>query len=219
MKAAQEEALSKIARESKDLLSMINTILYASSIDTEPALLEPQEFQPAELLAELRANYAVLVVPQLQMSWQYPTDLPTMRTDRRKLRQILDNLIGNAIKFTELGAVTVSARLRDSADLGCGSESEPNGAGPRPFIEFTVADTGIGMPEDKIARIFDKFFQVDSSESRSHGGVGMGLYIAKRFTDLLKGRISVESAPGKGSTFYLRVPIDADSNDDHRDRS
>ena len=206
VKAAQEEALAKIARESKDLLSMINTLLYASTIDTEPVTLDSQKFQPEELLAELRANYAVTVGPQVTMVWRYPANLPALRTDRRKLRQILDNLIGNAIKFTERGTVAVSAR---SLDADC---AEP--ANQQSFVEFEVTDTGVGMPEDKLTKIFEKFYQVDSSESRSFGGVGMGLYLAKRFADLLGGTILVESFPGRGSTFYLRIPAETQGRAD-----
>jgi PAS domain S-box-containing protein len=197
VKPGQESALEKIARESKDLLSMINTLLYASSIDTEPAMLECQEFQAENLLAELRANYAVTVPPQVAMVWQYPASLPPLCTDRRKLRQILDNLIGNAVKFTEQGTVTVAARA---------AEEELQASRDQVYLEFSVSDTGVGMPSDTLGNIFDKFYQIDSSETRSYGGVGMGLYIAKRFADLLGGQIAVESALGKGSTFSLRIP-------------
>lgn len=204
LQSAQEEALAKVERESRDLLSMINTLLYASSMDSEPAALDRQEFLPAQLLAELRANYAVTATPQVKMVWQYAADLPVIRTDRRKLRQILDNLIGNAIKFTEAGTVTVSARVEQSEN----QKSEAAGsAAELSFVAFEIADTGVGMPQDKLAQIFDKFYQVDSSESRSYGGVGMGLYIAKRFTELLGGQISVKSELGKGSTFTLRIPF------------
>jgi PAS domain S-box-containing protein len=207
VRAAQEDALTKIARESKDLLSMINTLLYASSIDTEPALLDCHEFQAENLLTELRANYAVIVPPQVTMVWRYPPSLPALCTDRRKLRQILDNLIGNAVKFTERGVVTVSARAEGGAEAKSRAGFDLDGAGPQQScIEFEVSDTGVGMPEDTLTRIFDKFYQVDSSETRSYGGVGMGLYIAKRFAELLGGQIVVESTKGKGSTFRLTIP-------------
>jgi signal transduction histidine kinase len=137
------------------------------------------------------------VPPQVAMVWQYPASLPPLCTDRRKLRQILDNLIGNAVKFTEQGTVTVAARA---------AEEELHASRDQVYLEFSVSDTGVGMPSDTLGNIFDKFYQIDSSETRSYGGVGMGLYIAKRFADLLGGQIAVESALGKGSTFSLRIP-------------
>jgi PAS domain S-box-containing protein len=208
IKAAQEDALAKIARESKDLLAMINTLLHATSLDSEPVVLEAQVFSPESLLAELRANYAVTVPRQLTLSWQYPESLPLLNTDRRKLRQILDNLISNAVKFTENGTVTVTVGgMVGESGNGPAVSSEPSASSAQPSIlEFTVSDTGVGIPSDRLAKIFDKFYQVDSSETRRYGGVGMGLYIAKRFTELLGGTITVESIEGKGSTFRLTVP-------------
>ncbi|HEX9787705.1 MAG TPA: GAF domain-containing protein [Candidatus Binatia bacterium] len=212
IKAAQEDALAKIARESRDLLTMINTLLYATSMDTEPAALESQVFVTASFLAELRANYAVTVPRHLTMDWQYPENLPPLNTDRRKLRQILDNLISNAVKFTEHGTVTVTARIMAGKELSpkgraVGSDSSADRT-RHPVLEFAVSDTGVGIPGDQLIKVFDKFYQVDSSETRRYGGVGMGLYIARRFAELLGGTITVESIEGKGSTFRLTLPCE-----------
>jgi signal transduction histidine kinase len=95
------------------------------------------------------------------------------------------------VKFTDKGSVTVSARIVEE-----GSKQ----------VEFRVVDTGVGIPKEKLATIFDKFRQVDSSETRLYGGVGLGLYIVKQFTDLLGGEISVESEVGKGTTFTVTLP-------------
>jgi signal transduction histidine kinase len=210
LKPAQEAALAKIAREAKDLLAMINTLLYATALETDPSGLEKQEISPSELLAELRANYAVTVPSQVRMRWQYPADLPLLHTDRRKLRQVLDNLIGNAVKFTDAGEVTVAAEIpeRPSTEMMASSDSHLRDAGSSAVqrIEFKVRDTGVGIPADRLSKIFEKFYQVDSTETRRYGGVGMGLYIAKKFAESLGGNIAVESTEGKGSTFTLTVP-------------
>ncbi|HEV8342361.1 MAG TPA: ATP-binding protein [Candidatus Binatia bacterium] len=111
-------------------------------------------------------------------------------TDYAKLKHILQNIINNALKFTEKGHVTVSARYLPEANA----------------LEFKVADTGVGIPKEMLPVIFEMFRQVDGSETRSYGGVGMGLYIAKKFTELLGGRIDVETEPGRGSTFTVTIP-------------
>src|SRR5688572_5481725 len=212
IKPAQEDALAKIARESKDLLVMINTLLYATTLENEPSTLELHGFSAENLLAELRANYAVTVPRQITMHWHYASNLPPMNTDRRKLRQILDNLIGNAVKFTEHGEVTVTASLRQAPlENACVEEQQPQ-ALTKHWIEFAVKDTGAGIPPDRRIKIFDKFYQVDSSETRRYGGVGMGLYIAKRFVELLGGTIAVASTEGEGSTFTVTVPCDPPTN-------
>jgi signal transduction histidine kinase len=126
--------------------------------------------------------------------------LPVVKTDSEKLKHILQNLINNAIKFTERGSVTISARLT------------PTGLSPQAsatFVEFKVADTGGGIAEEFLPVIFEKFRQVDSSETRPYGGVGMGLYIVKKFTELLGGGVEVESEPGKGSTFTVTIPCES----------
>jgi signal transduction histidine kinase len=113
-----------------------------------------------------------------------------MKTDRGKLRHILQNLISNAIKFTEMGHVTVSARfLKESAS-----------------VRFQVADTGIGIPKDSLPNIFGMYRQAENSQGLENDGVGLGLYIVKKFTDLLGGKVEVESKVGQGSTFTVTIP-------------
>jgi signal transduction histidine kinase len=114
--------------------------------------------------------------------------MPTVKTDGDKLKHILQNLIHNAMKFTEDGSVTISAR--------CFHDS----------VEIVVKDTGIGIEKDKLPVIFDMFRQVDSSHTRSHGGVGVGLFIVKKYVELLNGKIEVESSPGQGTTFTMTIP-------------
>lgn len=120
-----------------------------------------------------------------------PLARDVVATDGEKLAQILQSLIDNALKFTERGRVTVSVRIVTRETTGAS------------FIEIKVTDSGIGIPADQLPFIFDKFFQVDSSDARPFGGVGLGLYIVKKFTNLLGGKVEVESEPGKGATFTV----------------
>jgi CheY-like chemotaxis protein/anti-sigma regulatory factor (Ser/Thr protein kinase) len=119
-----------------------------------------------------------------------------VRLDPHRLRQVLVNLLGNAVKFTERGAVTLRTRLIDAA----GSDDDA-------AVEFTVEDTGIGIAPDRLAAIFDPFTQADGSTSRRFGGTGLGLTISSRLVELMGGRISVDSVEGRGSTFRVAVPL------------
>jgi signal transduction histidine kinase len=140
----------------------------------------------------LQTNYGTHANKDVSLIWDYPDDLPTIETDSGKLKQILQNIIGNAVKFTESGAITTSVRyLTDDKR-----------------VEFAVADTGIGIPAEEAPYIFERFHQVDSSQTRSFEGVGLGLYIVKEFTTLLGGKVAVESEPEKGSKFTLTIPVD-----------
>jgi signal transduction histidine kinase len=129
--------------------------------------------------------------PGVHSTFQVPAALPRLYSDAVKVKVLLKNLIANAMKFTDHGSVTVSVSAQDG------------------WIEFAVVDTGIGMSPDTQAVIFEPFRQGDSSTTRRHGGVGLGLYIVSRLLDLLSGRIDVASVPGQGSTFRIWIPIDA----------
>ena len=188
----QEDALGKILGRVNDQLAMINNILYATSIEATKIPVERQAVIPADLFHDLESTYfASTLSPDLTLSWDCPPGLPILETDRAKLKQILQNLIDNAIKFTGKGKITLSARHDPETET----------------VRLRVADTGEGIPADMITAIFEKFRQLDSSETRPYGGVGMGLYIVKKFTEMLGGKIEVESEVGKGSTFTVRLPL------------
>jgi signal transduction histidine kinase len=189
----QEKALQTVARQSKELHNLINSVLQVSSIEAQMLQVEFQEVNFWEFLSELRASYDYALPKDVKIKWDFPADLPTAETDRGKLGHILTNLINNAIKFTDQGSVTISARHLSGKKV----------------MEFQVADSGIGIPADQIRTIFERFRQVDSSDTRAYGGVGLGLYIVKNYTNLLGGVINVESRLGKGSVFTLGVPCDA----------
>jgi len=186
----QDTALEKILSHSNDLLAHINSILYTTALEAGDIKLDSREVSPSDLLDHLRLNYQDQVKKGVALTWDYPPDLPVIKTDGAKLTYILQRLIGNAIKFTDRGAVAVSVRYLTGARI----------------LEFKVADTGLGISEEEILLIFDKFCQVDSSETRSYGGMGLGLYIARQFTELLGGKIEIQSELGKGSTFTVILP-------------
>ncbi len=216
----QEKALEKVITRARDQLVMISSILQATQLEAEGVKVEPHEVNLEEFLDDLKLNYALALGKELNIVWDYPPDLPAINTDSEKLKYVLQNLINNAIKFTEKGTVTISARYLDgtqgSRQQAAGSRQEaksgpekdlPTGGGS--WMKFQVADTGIGIAEEFFPVIFERFRQVDSSETRRHGGVGIGLYITKKFTELLGGKLDVESEVGKGSTFTVTLPLDA----------
>jgi two-component system, OmpR family, sensor histidine kinase VicK len=188
----QKHALDKVANHTNDLLSMINDMLYATSLEAKIMEPEIEDFDLVEFLHSLKGSYSILLDKQIELNWSYPADLPKMKSDKRKLKQIFQNLISNAIKFTEQGKVTISAR------------HEPQSG----EVQFIVADTGVGIPDQMRSIIFEKFRQGDGSDTRAYGGVGLGLYIVKNFVELLDGRIEVESEEGKGSTFVVTLPCE-----------
>ena len=186
-----EEAVNKILIHSKDLLHMVDEILQATRIEAGAARAVVEDVNLTAFLDDLRISCDNPTTKALTLIWNYQHDLPATRTDRDKLKHILQNLIANAIKFTPQGSVTVSARhLAD-----------------RKIVEFKVADTGIGIPPELLASIFERFRQIDASNTRTYGGVGLGLFIVKRFAEMLGGRITVDSKPEQGSTFTLTLPV------------
>jgi signal transduction histidine kinase len=186
----QMHAVKTISYQSRELLRMINEILQVGSIEAGKVKSHCENVNMLDFLVELRSGYEILPKKEISLRWNILPGLPNVWTDGEKLKHVLQNLINNAIKFTENGSVTISAR--------CISD----------VIEFKVKDTGIGMPPDMLPSIFQMFRQLDSSNTRSYGGSGVGLYIVKKFVDLLGGKIEVESVLGEGSTFTVTLPLD-----------
>jgi signal transduction histidine kinase len=207
----QVEALKKVLRRTDEQLAMINDIMQTTQLDSRSTVVERMPIDISGLLDALRQDYDLQADrPAVALLWDYPARPLTMTTDGEKLKQILQNLINNALKFTDEGTVAVSAHIVEED-----SERERHKdsilaarltSHVSKCVEFKVTDTGIGIPKEKHGAIFEKFHQVDSSETRLYGGVGLGLYIVKNFTALLGGRVEVESEPGKGSTFTVRIP-------------
>jgi signal transduction histidine kinase/CheY-like chemotaxis protein len=185
--------LKKINQAGTHLLSLINDVLDLSKIESGKMELFTEEFAVGELLDEMVAT----VHPLMEKNSNSLTvirgaDLGIAYQDITKLRQSMLNLLSNSAKFTHDGKVTLGAK-----------RFERNGV---EWLEIVVADNGIGIPQDKLERVFDEFAQADGSTTRDYGGTGLGLAITRRFAGLLGGSIEVSSEPGKGSAFTLLVP-------------
>jgi CheY-like chemotaxis protein/HPt (histidine-containing phosphotransfer) domain-containing protein len=196
--SAEQREYTEIIRNSGDsLLSIINDILDYSKIEAGKLDLENIDFDLRVALDEVTdfvtikahekgLEYVVMISP----------DVPSLLFgDPGRLRQILSNLVSNAIKFTEKGEVVVKATLEDENTTHA-------------TILFNVVDTGIGIPEDRIDRLFKSFSQVDSSTTRKFGGTGLGLTISKQLAELMGGQIGVKSKEGKGSTFWFTAILE-----------
>jgi signal transduction histidine kinase len=195
--AEQSKALGKVTHHADELLFMVNSIMHATKIEAGIIEAEKRRFWPSAFLDDLKALYDYPHGKEIELRWQYPNDLPPINSDQEKLKHVLQNLINNAIKFTDSGIVTVFAQFRPE----------------RNALELGVSDTGIGISADEMATIFDRFRQADSSKTRTYGGVGLGLHIVKTFTELLGGVVSTSSEPNKGSTFTVLIPCDGKLRD------
>jgi signal transduction histidine kinase len=209
----QEEALEKVLGCAADQLNMINTMMVATHIETALIALALEPLDLRDLLHELQSDYeAQAQKKNVRLICDYLATQIQITTDRAKVKQILYNLINNALKFTDEGTVAVSVQVLPGAPvqqgLDSGNRTVAEAAKRARWVEFRVTDTGIGIPYEMRGAIFEKFYQVDSSETKLYGGVGLGLYIVKKFTEFLGGTVEVESEVGKGSTFRVRIPVD-----------
>jgi signal transduction histidine kinase len=184
----QTDVLRRLRASSQQLLDLINTTLDLSRLEAGRHVLDMQEVRLADLFAEIAAEIEGLPQPSnLRFTWTVQEDLPPLKTDPLKLKVILKNLIGNAVKFTEQGGVTIESVAVDRG------------------VAITVIDSGIGIPAEALPIIFEPFRQAHDS-AKSRGGVGLGLYIVDRLVGLLGGSISVQSELGRGSTFRVWLP-------------
>jgi PAS domain S-box-containing protein len=190
----QREYLGMVKSSAESLLDVINTILDFSKIEAGKLELESVEFSLRDTLRPTLKTLALRAHEKsLELNYQVRPDVPeTLVGDPGMLRQIIVNLVGNAIKFTEHGEVNVRVER----------ESEEEG---RACLHFRVEDTGIGIPVERQKGIFDAFAQADSSTTRRYGGTGLGLTISRRLVEMMGGRIWLESTPGKGTAFHFTV--------------
>ncbi|HJT54892.1 MAG TPA: ATP-binding protein [Ktedonobacteraceae bacterium] len=196
---AQRSNLERILKNGKHLLVLINDVLDLAKIEAGRMDINVSKVNVAELLSSLvEETQSIAIEQKLTLSSSVAAGIDTIETDPLKLRQILLNLISNALKFTHQGAVTVTATPLQSPD------NQPE------RIAIAVKDTGIGLEPDVQERIFEAFFQVDSGSTRKFGGTGLGLSIVRQLITLLGGTIELTSSPGEGSTFTVTLPTKAE---------
>jgi signal transduction histidine kinase len=187
-----KEVLERVQKNGKHLLGLINDVLDLSKIEAGQLTLSVDEYSMKEVVqAVVSATESLASAKNLPLRTSISEDMPIGRGDERRIAQVLLNLVGNAIKFTDAGEVSIAAGISEG------------------MFRIAVADTGPGIPETEQARIFDEFHQVDSSNTKKKGGTGLGLAIAKRIIELHGGHISVRSELGKGSTFQFELPVKA----------
>lgn len=215
LSSKQEKYCNSILVASEDLLELINGVLDFSKIENEKIEFEEISFSPIELLKRV---YVVMENEasrkNIKLNIDIKQDIPEMVVgDSARLHQILMNLVGNAVKFTEKGSVTIEQRVEDWNDDSC-------------VLYYEVRDTGIGISDEKKKEIFEPFVQDDVSINRKYGGTGLGLAISKQLIELYSGNtqtLNLESKKGEGSRFYFRVPAkiskeEKKNNDLHTDR-
>jgi PAS domain S-box-containing protein len=185
-----------IARSGEALLTLVSDILDFSKIEAGKLTLETLDFDLRVLLDDLHGMFAPRAADKgLALDYQIAPECPSLlQGDPGRLRQILINLLSNALKFTKAGRVALRVSLEDESEEDL-------------LLKFWVRDTGIGIPKDKMDFLFDKFTQVDPSTTRLYGGTGLGLAISKQLSELMGGDIGVDSEPGRGSTFWFTVRL------------
>ena len=191
--------LDKINGAGRHLLSLINDILDLSKIEAGKMELYLEEFDVTAMIEEIATTSQPLVVKNANtLHIELAPDLGTMRGDLTKVRQCLFNLLSNAAKFTKDGHITL--------EVGRERMESMNGNAPRDWMMFRVTDTGIGMSAEQILGLFQAFTQADASTTRKFGGTGLGLALTRRFSQMMGGDVTVQSVPGEGSIFSIKIP-------------
>ena len=193
--AEKEEYLCLIKKSSTDLLNIIEDVIDIAKIESNQLKIHYRPTKPAELINDLAKLYSELLIKQGNSEVSIKVKIPeneqniALRTDPKRLKQVLSNLIGNASKFTEKGSIEIGYKMAENK-----------------LLYFYVKDTGVGIPYQMQSRIFDQFTQVDKMHVKNKNGTGLGLTISKNIINLLGGNLWVSSVPGKGSNFYFYLP-------------
>jgi signal transduction histidine kinase len=192
----QREYATTILKSGNTLLALVNDILDLSKVEAGKMSLKPVAFDPEQVISQTITIFGQSARTKglvIESAWHGPAD-PCYVADSVRVRQMLSNLISNAIKFTASGSVRVEA-------------AEVDRTGDSVLLEFAVTDSGIGIPPDKHDLLFKPFSQIDSTATREYGGTGLGLSIVHNLAELMGGNAGVESQPGKGSRFWFRVRV------------
>jgi PAS domain S-box-containing protein len=196
--AQRTSLLTVVASESDRLARTVNDILWASRLDSNTLRVAIESCDPAALAESVLSAQRVHLPPGIELSFAPDAPLPEVAADGDKVRQVLVNLVDNAVKYSPEGG---KVRLELGARGG--------------YVRFAVADDGLGVPHADQRRIFEKFYRLDPQLTRGVGGTGLGLYISRELVRRMNGRIWVESTPGRGSTFFVELPV-AGGDDDAR---
>jgi signal transduction histidine kinase len=193
--AEQDNCLKRVQERTRELLALISATQELSRLEPARMPLVVHEVLVTELMEQVKAETETSwpAPTQTAFVWNVAADLPELLTDSARLKVVLKNLLSNAVKFTDSGTITVSARRDDRG------------------IEISIADTGIGIAREALPTIFEPFARAQGTEAR-RAGVGVGLYVARQLLDELGGTMSVDSTLGRGSTFFVRLPITQDDN-------
>jgi PAS domain S-box-containing protein len=188
---SQRKSLTRIDSNSRHLLALISDILDITRIEAGRMPLNLTSFKVGDLIDEVLSELEPIIKrSNLNVSTRVRRNVPGLRTDRQKVKQIVLNLLSNALKFTPIGSVTIAASYDGKSRM----------------VSISVKDTGVGIPEPDHAKVFEDFRQLDSSPARGYGGTGLGLSICRRLANTLGGTIDLVSSEGKGSMFTLRLP-------------
>jgi signal transduction histidine kinase len=189
--AEQQRQLQFVQGSVRELTEMVDDLLDLAKVEAGRISISPEWFEMVDLFSALRGMFRPIVVnSSVALILEEPRSVPRIYTDDKKLSQILRNFISNALKFTDQGEVRVTARLV-AADM----------------VEFAVSDTGIGIAADHLPALFSDFVQLDTRIQKRLRGTGLGLSLARKFAELLGGRVAVESKLGEGSRFSVLIPI------------
>lgn len=186
----QREQLGAVKRNGEHLLTLINELLDLSKIEAGKVELKPTEFSLAEVIGELVASFAPMVEEKgVKLLAAIPEGVVALN-DRDRLRQVLTNLVSNAVKFTEEGEVRIAAQVEEGG-----------------WLALTVADTGIGIRREDMEMLFVAFHQLDMSRRKRYQGTGLGLHLSRKLANLMGGEITAKSEFGQGSEFMVRIPL------------
>ncbi len=205
------EILKKVYDSSNRLAKLVTDLLNVSRIESGRLIVEKQSFDINKVIQIAVSELKVKADQKnLKLLWS-PQVHPKVIADKDKLKQVLTNVIGNAIKYTEKGKIEITTEVEKDKELGIKLEGNGSNIKKNPvkgdFIVVHIKDTGVGIPEEELGNIFKKFSRLGDWQTRSTGGTGLGLYIAKNIIELLGGKIWAESEYGKGSIFSFSVPL------------